>query len=94
MSITSFFKSAEEGAVKVATFIMKEMANVETVLGGGTGNAKANIAITAVEGMLAAMGVPVGTVQTEVKAVNDAMAALMKKLGLLTSPTPPTTPAV
>ena len=62
MSIGSFFKSVEDGAVKVLTFIVKQMTASETLLGAGTGSVKANIVITAVETPLAGMGVPLGTV--------------------------------
>lgn len=89
MSITSFFKSAEDGAEKVAGFIIKEMTAAENLLGAKTGSTKANIVITAVEGALAAMGVSTGTAQTELQAVIDALVALFKKLGLFTSSTPP-----
>ena len=90
MSITSFFKSAEEAAAKVATFIVKEMTAAENLLGAKTGSAKANIVITAVEAALAAMGVSVGTAQAELKAVADALTALFNKIGLFTSgSTPP-----
>jgi hypothetical protein len=91
MSITSFFKSVEDAAVKVATFAVKEMAAAETLLGAKTGSSKANIVITAVESALSAMGVPVGTVQSELKAVVDALTALFNKAGIFTT-TPPAAP--
>ena len=96
MSITAFFKSAEDGAVKVITFAIKEMTAAEALLGAGTGNAKANVVVTAIETALTAMGVPVGTVQGELKTVVDALTALLNKAGVfpVTTPAPPTTPKV
>ncbi|HXP82552.1 MAG TPA: hypothetical protein VN976_21820 [Verrucomicrobiae bacterium] len=84
MSIGTFFKSVEDGAVKIVTFVVKQMTFAEEVLGAGTGSAKANIVITAVEKALEAMGVPLGTVQTELKAVVDAVTALLNKAGIFT----------
>lgn len=90
MSIGSFFKSVEDGAIKIVTFAVKQMTAAETLLGAGTGNAKANIVITAVETALQAMGVPLGTVQSELKAVVDALTALLNKAGVFpTTPAPP-----
>lgn len=91
MSITSFFKSVEDAAEKVATFVVKEMTAAETLLGAKTGSAKANIVISAVESALQAMGVPLGTVQAELKAVVDALTALLNKAGIFTT-TPPAAP--
>jgi hypothetical protein len=88
LSISSFFKSLEEGAAKVAGFIVREMAAAENLLGAKTGSQKANIVITAVEEALSIMGVPVGTAQTELKAVTDALVALFNKIGIFTT-TPP-----
>lgn len=93
MSITSFFKSAEDGAEKVAGFVIKEMTAAENLLGAKTGSVKANIVITAVEAALSAMGVSVGTAQTELKAVTDALTAFFNKVGLFTTTTPPTPPS-
>ena len=87
MSISTFFKSVEDGAEKVATFVVKEMTAAENLLGAKTGSIKANIVITAVEGALAAMGISVGTAQAELKTVTDALVALFNKIGLFT-PTP------
>lgn len=90
MSITSFFKSVEDGALKIVSFIVKQMTFAEDVLGSNTGSAKANIVIGAVESTLAAMGVPLGTVQKELKAVVDALVALLNKAGIFPpSSTPP-----
>jgi hypothetical protein len=89
MSIGTFFKSVEEGAGKIATFIVKEMTAAESILGAKTGSAKANIVISAVEAALAAMGVSVGTAQAELKAVADALTALFNKIGLFTTSTTP-----
>ena len=96
MSITSFFKSAEDAAEKVAAFAIKEMNAAETILGAQTGSAKANVVITATETALAAMGIPVGTAQTELKTVVDALTAFFNKVGIfpVTTPAPPTTPKV
>jgi 6-phosphogluconolactonase/glucosamine-6-phosphate isomerase/deaminase len=89
MSIKTFFASVEDGAVKVVSFVVKEMTAAETLLGAGTGSAKANIVITAVESALSAMGVPIGTVQSELKAVVDAITALMNKAGIFSKGTTP-----
>lgn len=90
MSITSFFKSAEDGAEKVAGFIIKEMTAAENLLGAKTGSTKANIVITAVEGALAAMGVSTDAAEKELQAVLKALTELFNKLGLFqTSSTPP-----
>lgn len=85
MSISTFFKSVEDGAEKVATFVVKEMTAAENLLGAKTGSIKANIVITAVEGALAAMGISVGTAQAELKTVTDALVALFNKIGLFTT---------
>jgi hypothetical protein len=90
MSIGTFFKSLEDGAVKVVGFIIKEMTNAENLLGAKTGNAKLNIVITAVESALAIFGVPVGSVQAELKAVVDALVVLFNKSGIFPPSTPPT----
>lgn len=87
MSITSFFKSAADGAEKVASFIIKEMTAAENLLGAKTGSTKANIVITAVEGALAAMGVSANSAEKELQLVLDALTALFNKLGLFQSST-------
>lgn len=92
MSIGSFFKSLEDGAVKIVTFVVKQMTFAEDVLGSNTGSAKANIVISAVESALAAMGVPLGTVQAELKAVVDALTALLNKAGVFPPSTKPPAP--
>ena len=88
MGITTWFKSAEDGAEKVANFVIKEMTAAENLLGAKTGNAKANLVITAVEGALSVMGISAGTAQKELQAVLDALTALFNKIGLFTT-TPP-----
>lgn len=92
MSISTFFTSVENGAEKVLVFVVKQMTAAETLLGAGTGSVKANIVITAVEKALEAMGVPLGTVEAELKAVVDALTALLNKAGMF--PKPPATPPV
>jgi hypothetical protein len=90
MSVKTFFTSVEDAAVKVVTFITKEMTFAEEVLGAGTGSAKANIVISAVESALQAMGVPLGSVETELKAVVDALTTLLNKTGVFNKPAAPT----
>jgi len=90
MSFGSFFKSVEDAATKVVTFLVKQMTFAEDLLGANTGSAKANLVIGVVEQALTALGVPVGTVQTELKAVVDALVNLFNKAGIFTPPTPPT----
>jgi hypothetical protein len=85
MSVGSFFKSVEDGAVKIVTFIVKQMTFAEDVLGAKTGSVKANVVITAVESVLTSLGVPLGSVQTELKAVVDALTALLNKAGVFTT---------
>lgn len=92
MNISNFFKSAEDGAEKVAGFIIKEMTAAENLLGAKTGSAKANIVIKAVEGALAVMGVSTDTATAELQAVLDAVSALFKKLGLFPTSDPPAPP--
>ena len=89
MSIGNFFKSVEDGAEKVLVFVVKQMTAAETLLGAGTGSVKANIVITAVESALQAMGVPLGTVKDELKAVVDALTALLNKAGVFPKPPAP-----
>ena len=89
MSVSSVFKSLEDGAVKVVSFVVKQMTFAEEVLGAGTGSAKANVVITVVEGVLTGLGVPVNTAEAELKAVVDALTAFMTKVGLLPPHTPP-----
>jgi hypothetical protein len=90
MSIVTFFKSAEDGAEKVATFVVKEMTAAENLLGANTGSVKENIVITGVESALTSMGVPIGTASAELKAVTGALTALFNKLELFSSgKTPP-----
>ena len=86
MSVSTFFKSLEDGAVKVVSFVVKEMTFAEELLGAGTGSAKANIVIASVESALQAMGVPINTVQNELKAVVDALTALLNKVGIFSKP--------
>lgn len=92
MSVTTFLKDAESGAEKVAAFVVKQMTAAEDLLAAHTGSAKANIVITAVEGALTELGLPVTAAQSEVKTVLSALTALFNKLGLFTtsSSTPPT----
>ena len=92
MSVSSFFSDIESAAGKVASFIVKEMTAAETLLGAGTGNAKLNIVVTAVESALGVLGVNVGSVQTELKAVVNALVTLFNKAGVFPAP-PPTPPA-
>lgn len=82
MSIGSIFKSVEEGALKIVSFVVKQMTFAEELLGAGTGSIKANIVIKAVESALEAMGVPLGAVEAELKAVVDALTALLNKAGI------------
>lgn len=94
MSMGTFFKSLEDGASKIVRFIVKEMTAAESALGAKTGSAKANMVISAVEAALEMLGIPVGTAEAELKAVTDALVALFNKIGLFTTTTPPTPPAV
>lgn len=94
MKIGAFFKDIEDEGVKILTFVAKQMIFVEEILGAGTGNAKANFVITAVESVLSQMGVPVGTVQAEMKGVVDALEVLMTKLGVLPPHSASTPPSI
>ncbi len=90
-AIGTFFKDAETGAVKIVTFLVKQMTFAEEVLGAGTGSLKANLVITATEAVLSGLGVPVNTAETELKTVVDALTAFLTKAGILPPHTTPTT---
>lgn len=92
MSITSFFKTAEEGAEKVAGFVIKEMTAAENLLGAKTGSLKANLVITAVESAMGVLGVNIGSASAELADVLKALTTFFNKVGLFTtsgSTTPP-----
>lgn len=84
MSLATIFKDFEDAAGKVTGFIVKEMTNVETLLGAKTGNAKLNVVVSTVELALKAVGVNVDSLTSEVTAVTNALVALFNKAGIFT----------
>jgi hypothetical protein len=89
MSVSTFFKDVETGAGKVAAFIVKEMTNAETLLGAGTGNAKLNIVVQAVETALGVLGINTTEVKSELTSVVNALVALFNKAGIFPAAPPP-----
>jgi hypothetical protein len=82
MSISSFLGDVESAATKVVTFIAKEMAAAEALLGAKTGSAKLNLVVSAVESALKVLGVDVSKFEGELQAVVNALVALFNKAGI------------